>query len=162
MIITILNYFFKFQIFFRYYLSVIFFINLYIFYIFIIDKLINLKKNINNNGIEDGKNINNDGGIRDVDVDVDDNKYCQMFKKIKKITNNPIIFEYQITQSDKIDITSNKYIKYSKELDKINKHKYQYIKSHKYLKKIKKILLHKNKFNISDIDIIIKLMYINF
>lgn len=152
MIISILNYFFKFQIFFKYYLSVIFFLNIYIFYIFIINKIIKFKKNITD--------VNNIDNIDDI-ISYD-NKYCQMFKKIIKILNNPIIFEYQLTQSDKIDINTNKYIKYYKELNKINKYNEKYIKSHKYLDKIKKILSRKNKYNITNIDIITKLLYINF
>jgi hypothetical protein len=152
MIISILNYFFKFQIFFRYYLLVIFFINLYIFYVFTINQIIKLKKNI----INVDNNIDNNNNV------YDDNKYCHMLKKIKKIINNPIIFEYQLIQSDKIDINSNKYIKYHKELNNINKNNEQFIKSQEYLNKIKKILSSENKYNISDIDIITKLLYINF
>jgi len=152
MIISILNYFSKFQIFFRYYLLVIFIINLYIFYIFTIGKIIKLKE----------KNITDKDNNIDEPIGYKDNKYYHMLKKIKKITNNPIIFEYQLTQSNKIDINSNKYVKYYKELNNINKHSEQYIKSHNYLNKIKKILSYKNKYNISDIDIITKLLYINF
>ena len=152
MIILFLNYFFKFQIFFRCYLSVIFFINLYIFYIFTINNIMKLK----NKSITDGDN--NEDDI----IGSNDNKYYQMLKKIKKITNNPIIFEYQLTQTNKIDINTNKYITYHRELNNINKHNDQYIKSHKYLNKIKNILSHKNKNNTSDIDIITKLLYINF
>jgi ADP-dependent phosphofructokinase/glucokinase len=149
---SIFYYFFKYQIFFRYYLILLFFFNLYICYNFIINQQIKLKKNNKNTICEQNTNYKF----------YMDKKYYQMLKKINKIINNPIIFEYQIIQSLKIDENTNKYIKYHEDLNIINKHNDQYIKSYKYLNKIYKSLSIKNKDNIGNIDILTKLLYINF
>lgn len=150
---SMLDYFFEYKIFFRYYLTLLFFFNLYVFYNFIINKQIKFKIENNKNTICE-QNTNNKSFM--------DKKYYQMLKKINKIINNPIIFEYQITQSLKIDTNTNKYIKYHKDLNIINKHNDQYIKSYKYLNKINKTISIKNKDNIGNIDILTKLLYINF
>lgn len=151
----ILNFFLKYQIFFRCYLAIIFFLNLYIFYTFIINQIIKSIIIGNNKNIIKKYDMNETTFI--------DDKYFHMLKKIKKITNNPIIYEYQLTQIHKIDINSNKYIQYHKELNKINKHNEQYIKSHKYFIKIlltNNFIIQKNKD--INIDILAKLLCINF
>lgn len=83
--------------------------------------------------------------------------YNLMFKKLIKISNNPIIFEYQLEQINKINNIRN--IQYKNDIQYIcnfsNKKK-----TYKNYKKIKKILLEKN---LTDIDeTIIKLLHINF
>lgn len=133
----------KYNFIFRYYLVVIFFLNLTILYKIFKSKLI---KNIQ---LNKSHNINK--------------KYCSIFKKISKIINNPIIFEYQMVQLKKINNNSEKYIKYSSELNKINLLN-KNTKLYKYFVKIKKLLSKKYINNNDDeiIDILTKLIYVNF
>lgn len=130
---------------FKIYLTLIFFLNIYIcvkFALPILNKnnLTNIMHNEDNNYSE----------------------YLMMFKKLIKITNNPIIFEYQLEQSKKIDEECEKYIKYKKVIsnmtnDTINNYN-NYNNLKKYYMKIQKIL---SRYNKND-DTLIKLLYINF
>ena len=131
------NYLLKYNWIFRYYLLIIFFLNLVLFYIF---------------GI---KLINNVDLLSD-NVDL---KLYLMLKKIIKIINNPIIFDYQIKQSEKINITSDKYIQYDKLLNHIQNNKS--IKLQIYYKKAKKLLPCYYNHNEKK-DILVKLLCINF
>lgn len=83
-----------------------------------------------------------------------------MFKKLVKISKNPIIFEYQLEQINKFLPDTNKYIKYQKYIQYINNFDNKNNSVYKYYKKIKQTLI-KNK--LSDVDeIIIKLLCVNF
>lgn len=146
----IINFFLKYNFIFKYYLCFILFFNLMMFYNFTFKIL---KKNKINNKLNLTNNIN----------------LSSMFKKLTKISNNPIIFEYQLEQINKIDSNSKKFIQYKnnfiniyeeKKNDNIKKEKNFLI--YKYYKKIKNKLINK-KYNMKDIDdIIIKLLCINF
>lgn len=81
-----------------------------------------------------------------------------MFKKIIKITKNPIIFEYQLKQINKITINSNKYVKYENIIQNVKNMDEKTI--NKYYKKIKQILSERKLTNIN--EIIIKLLCVNF
>lgn len=129
----IVNFLLKYNWIFRYYLLIIFFINLIVFYFFV-NKQINKKDLMSNN-------------------------FDLNLKKIIKIINNPIIFDYQINQSQKIDITSDKYIKYSKYLYDIQNNKLT--KSYLYYKKANKKLSYYYSDSKKN-DILIKLLCINF
>ncbi len=87
-------------------------------------------------------------------------KYNLMFKKLIKISKNPIIFEYQLEQINKINPISNKIIQYKNYIQNIYNLKNKKNSTYKNYKKIKKTLLEKKLKNID--DIIIKLLYINF
>ena len=137
------NYLLKYNWIFRYYLLIIFFLNLVLFYIFGIKRLFVTKL------------INNVDLLSD-NVDL---KLYLMLKKIIKIINNPIIFDYQIKQSEKINITSDKYIQYDKLLNHIQNNKS--IKLQIYYKKAKKLLPCYYNHNEKK-DILVKLLCINF
>jgi hypothetical protein len=87
-------------------------------------------------------------------------KYNLMFKKLIKISKNPIIFEYQLEQINIINPISNKIIQYKNDIQNIYNLKNKKNSTYKNYKKIKKTLLEKKLINID--DIIIKLLYINF
>lgn len=137
----IINFFLKYNFIFKYYLCIILFFNLMMFYNFTFKIL---KKNKINNKLNLTNNIN----------------LSSMFKKLTKISNNPIIFEYQLEQINKIDYNSKKFIQYKNNFINIYEEKNFLI--YKYYKKIKNKLINK-KYNMKDIDdIIIKLLCINF
>ena len=137
----IINFFLKYNYIFKYYLCIILFFNLMMFYNFTFKIL---KKNKINNKLNLTNNIN----------------LSSMFKKLTKISNNPIIFEYQLEQINKIDYNSKKFIQYKNNFINIYEEKNFLI--YKYYKKIKNKLINK-KYNMKDIDdIIIKLLCINF
>ena len=141
---TIFDYILKYNLIFRFYLIIIFFFNILIFYYFGI-KIFFPKEKINIDLLHDK-----------VDYDL---KYSSMLKKIINIIKNPIIFEYQLKQSEKININSDKFINYYKYLNNIENDKL--IKSLKYYKKIN--ILMKSQFNNKEkINIITKLLCINF
>ena len=129
----LINFFLNNNLIFKYY-----FILLLLFNIFIFCNLVFRVSNFNNN----------------INIDV---KYNLIFKKLIKISKNPIIFDYQLKQMDKIDYKSNKYIQCKKYINNINNKK---ISIYENYKKIIKILAKKKLSNIN--DILIKLLYINF
>jgi len=92
-------------------------------------------------------------------VDID-TKYNTIFKKLIKISKNPIIFEYQLEQINKILPNTDKYIKYQRYICNINKSKKKNISVYKNYIKITKILLKIKILNVN--EIIIKLIWINF
>ena len=143
---VLINYIIKYNCIFRYYLLIVFFFNLIIFYFFGIKRFYaNKKINYENKLLDDN------------DYDL---KYSLMLKKIIKIINNPIIFEYQLKQSQKININSDKFIEHQKYLYYIENNKF--IKSQKYYKRLKKMMTPYNKNNDEKIFILTKLLCINF
>lgn len=88
--------------------------------------------------------------------------YIFMFKKLLKISKNPIIFEYQLEQINKFMPDKNKYVRYQKHIQYINNLDDKNNSVCKYYKKIKNILEKKNLVNSHADVIIIKLMCINF
>ena len=145
---TIVDYIFKYNFIFRIYLIFIFFFNLLIFYFFGIRK-IHVNQKINNiNLLSDNKDL----------------KYSLILKKILSVINNPIIFEYQLNQSNKINVTSNKFIEKYDSVNYIKNNLTKLSKSKKYYDKIHKLLSH-NYPEYSDnkkIVILTKLLCINF
>jgi hypothetical protein len=116
------------------------------------------KFNTNIKNIDHDINLNHDDNI--------DLKYHSMFKKLVKISKNPIIFEYQLEQIEKLKHNLNKYNQYNqykkdfKDICDINNKKFIY--SRKYYQYLKKILI-KKKYNHKNINnILIKLLCINF
>lgn len=143
----IINYLLKYNWIFKYYLCLIFFLNIFIFYFFFIRDFFKSNK------------VNElDGSVND---DILNLKYSIIFKKIIKIINNPIIFEYQLKQLKKINVKSDKYIQYQLDLNKITKFDLN-IKSKIYYTKIKDLLSTNTNNNNNIDDILIKLMCINF
>lgn len=140
----IINFFLINNFFFKFYLCMILLLNTFVFYKFIFEIFYNNKMNNKNNNIEN----------------LDEKKYCLMYKKLVKISKNPIIFEYQLEQIKKISINSIKFIEYKDYIKTINVNKNLLLL--KYHKQIDKILIDKKyeKKNIN--DIIIKLFCINF
>ena len=138
----------------KYYLCILLFFNTLILLNFIL-RISNTKILINNN-CNDLNSLNNS----DNNIDL---KYCLMFKKLIKITKNPIIFEYQLEHIKNPNKDLYKYNKYKKVISNIsdisNK---KFTQTKKYYKNLKKILLKKkyNKKNIN--NILIKLICINF
>jgi hypothetical protein len=138
----IFDYILKYNLIFRFYFIIIFIFNILIFYYFGI-KIFFPKENIN---------------LLQDKID-NDLKYSLMLKKIIDIIKNPIIFEYQLKQSEKININSDKFINYYKYLNNIENDKL--INSLKYYKKINILMTQKFK-NKEKINIITKLLCINF
>ena len=130
---------------FKYYLSFLLIFNIFLFYNFIF--LIPKSKNKN---YEISFNNNNETIT----------KYDFLFKKLVKISKNPIIFEYQLEQINKFLPDTNNYIKYHKYIQDINNKKNKKYSAYKYYKKIKQTLI-KNKLSNVD-EIIIKLLCVNF
>lgn len=130
---------------FKYYLWFLLIFNIFMFYNFVF--LIPKTKNTDCEIVfdDDGKTIE---------------KYDFMFKKLVKISKNPIIFEYQLKQIDKFLPNTNKYIKYQKYVQHINKLDNSNNSVCKYYKNIKQTLI-KNKLSNVD-EIIIKLLCVNF
>jgi hypothetical protein len=90
-------------------------------------------------------------------------EYNVMFKKLVKISKNPIIFEYQLEQINKFFPDTNKYIKHKKYIQNINNYNNSNNSNnsvYKYYNKIKQTLI-KNKLSNVD-EIIIKLLCVNF
>jgi len=87
-------------------------------------------------------------------------KYSIFFKKILKIINNPIIFEYQLKQLEKINSNSNKFIEHTKFLNDIKNNKN--LKTKKYYKKIINSLHQITSDENKKINILTKLLCINF
>jgi hypothetical protein len=154
-IMIIINNLLNYSIYFKYYLSIILFLNLILFLNFV---FIKIYKNIAFNSFNISE-IETETNKYNINFDI---QYCFKFKKIKKIINNPIIFEYQIKQSNIINKNSNKYIEYKKDLKIIYSKNNKLLNSYLYYKNIKKILLINgyNKKNIN--NILIKLFCINF
>lgn len=129
---------------FQCYMCVILLFNLGIFYFYVgeINKKINISNN--NKSKEIGTN------------------YKYMFKKIIKISKNPIIFSHQLKQINKISTNNTKYEQNIIFL----KNFFQSDSTFKYYKKIKKIkkILRKNNFDSEHdfMDVIARLMCINF
>ena len=87
-------------------------------------------------------------------------EYNVMFKKLVKISKNPIIFEHQLEQINKFFPDTNKYLKHKKYIQNINGSNNSNNSVYKYYNKIKQTLI-KNK--LSNVDkIIIKLLCVNF
>jgi hypothetical protein len=144
---SIINYIFKYNLIFKIYLVFIFFFNLLIFYFFGIKKyFINQEKNKDINSITENFDL----------------EYSLIFKKILKILNNPIIFEYQIKQSNKIDTTSHKFIESYKCVYHIVNNLTKFYKSKKYYIKINKLLSYDYPNDHEKIIILTKLICINF
>lgn len=122
----------KYNIIFKYYLYVILLLNFFIFY-YIIYKLLIKKINIKTNS---------------------EVKYDYL-RKLLKTLKNPIILEYQLEQTQKINEKTQKYL-YFKKLLSIK------LKNDIHYKFIKKKLFEYNVKNAKIDDIIIKLLYINF
>lgn len=87
-------------------------------------------------------------------------EYNFMFKKLIKISKNPIIFEYQLEQINKFLPDTNKYLKHKKYIQNINNSNNSNNSVYKYYNKIKQTLI-KNKLSNVD-EIIIKLLCVNF
>jgi len=87
-------------------------------------------------------------------------EYNVMFKKLVKISKNPIIFEHQLEQINKFFPDTKKYLKHKKYIQNINNSNNSNNSVYKYYNKIKQTLI-KNK--LSNVDkIIIKLLCVNF
>lgn len=155
----IFNYLLKYNWIFRYYLLILFFFNLILFYIFAIKRFFNNEQVDNTKQIDTKQIDTKQIDTKQIDTDLD-LKYCLMFKKIINIINNPIIFDYQLEQSQKINIISDKYIQYHKYLLEI--HNYKFTKSYIYYKKAKKKLSIYYKSDIEKNNILTKLFCINF
>lgn len=121
---------------FKYYLSLLLIFNIFMFYnfVYIIPKT--NKTNITNN------------------------ECIFMFKKLIKISKNPIIFEYQLEQINKIIPDTTKYIKYQKYIQNMNNLDNSNNLTYKYYSKIKQTLIKNKLLNVD--EIIIKLLCINF
>jgi hypothetical protein len=140
-----INFFLTYNWIFKCYLLLLLIFNIFMFYNFIF---------VSSNTIENTKiYINND--IIDIHT-----KYNMIFKKLIKISKNPIIFEYQLEQINKILQNTDKYIKCQRDIYNINYSENKNISVYKNYKKIKKILLKRKILNVN--EIIIKLICINF
>ena len=138
-----INFFYNHNWIFKCYLITILLFNIFMFYYFV---YIIPNPNKKNSNIYTKNDINF--------------KYNLMFKKLIKISKNPIIFEYQLEQINIINPISNKIIQYKNDIQNIYNLKNKKNSTYKNYKKIKKTLLEKKLKNID--DIIIKLLYINF
>jgi hypothetical protein len=138
-----INFFYNHNWIFKCYLITILLFNIFMFYYFV---YIIPNPNKKNSNIYTKNDINF--------------KYNLMFKKLIKISKNPIIFEYQLEQINIINPISNKIIQYKNDIQNIYNLKNKKNSTYKNYKKIKKTLLEKKLINID--DIIIKLLYINF
>lgn len=139
--IFLLDFLFVYNWIFKMYLILILLFNIYIFIKFALPML--NKNELNKIAYNNDKN---------------NDEYLLMFKKLIKITNNPIIFEYQLEQSKKIDKVCDKYIKYKKLINDITDNNINCNDLKKYYIKMQKIL---TKYNKND-DTLIKLLCINF
>lgn len=139
--IFLLDFLFVYNWIFKMYLILILLFNIYIFIKFALPML--NKNELNKIAYNNDKN---------------NDEYLLMFKKLIKITNNPIIFEYQLEQSKKIDKVCDKYIKYKKLINDITDNNINCNDLKKYYIKILKILSRCGKND----DMLIKLLCINF
>lgn len=139
----IIDYLIKYHFIFRIYMFILMLFNLMIFYFFCLKKI-----------------YKNDSVLDNIDYDL---KYFILFKKILNIINNPIIFEYQLKHSHKIDSNSDKFIEYYKFLNYVqNKNFTKITKSKKYYRKIIKLLQPHYSNKNEKIIILTKLLCINF
>lgn len=139
------NFFLTYNWIFRYYLSFLLIFNVSMFYnfVFLIPKSKNKNYEISSN---DNSEIIT--------------KYDLMFKKLVKISKNPIIFEYQLEQINKFLPNPNNYIKYQKYIQDINDLDNKNNSVYKNYKKIKQTLIKNKLLNVD--EIIIKLLCVNF
>lgn len=146
-----INFFLTHNWIFKCYLLLLLIFNVFMFYnfLFVSSNIIKNKKIYANNDIIDIIDI--------IDIDT---KYNTIFKKLIKISKNPIIFEYQLEQINKILSNTDKYIKCQMDIYNINNLEKKNISVYKNYQKIKKILLRRKLSNID--EIIIKLICINF
>lgn len=130
---------------FKYYLTILLMFNIFMFcnFVFLIPK---------------GKNTKCEITLNDNNETI--TKYDFMFKKLVKISKNPIIFEYQLEQINKFLPNTNKYIKYQKHIQDINNLDNKNNSVYKHYKKIKQTLIKNNLSNVD--EIIIKLLCVNF
>lgn len=97
------------------------------------------------------------------ETNITNNECIFMFKKLIKISKNPIIFEYQLEQINKIIPDTTKYIKYQKYIQNMNNldnSNNSNNSTYKYYSKIKQTLIKNKLLNVD--EIIIKLLCINF
>lgn len=140
-----INFFLTYNWIFKCYLLLLLIFNIFMFYNFVF---------VSSNTIEN-TTIYTNNDINDIDT-----KYNMIFKKLIKISKNPIIFEYQLEQINKILQNTNKYIKCQRDIYNINNTENKNISVYKNYKKIKKILLKRKILNVN--EIMIKLICINF
>lgn len=138
-----INFFLTYNWIFKWYLLLLLIFNIFMFYNFVF---------IGSNTITNTKIYN--------DIINIDTKYNMIFKKLIKISKNPIIFEYQLEQINKILQNTDKYVKCQRDICNITNSKKKNISVYKNYKKIKKILLKRKMLNVN--EIIIKLICINF